>query len=63
MPLAKADHPVFTFEPIAVTCSDEGVTTWQAAKKSDRRFLFQVQDTEHYQAAMTTALGALLTPQ
>ncbi len=62
LPRADAQVPaVFDFEPIEVTCETSGVTKWSPASRSANRFLFHVRDRGAYQAAMTTAMKALLT--
>ena len=60
VPLAEVRDPVFTFDPIEVTCSADGVTQWRAASTPSRRFLFHVRDPIRYPAAMTAALRSLL---
>jgi hypothetical protein len=57
----EAESPVFTFDPIAVTCDDEGRTTWRPDPKSNNRFIFHVRDRENYPEAMTIAMKSLLT--
>lgn len=54
------DQPVFSFDPIRVTCSDEGVTTWTHDRSAKDRYIFHVRDLDRYQAAMTGALKSLL---
>jgi len=61
VPLADADAPVFTFDPVDVACSTDGVTTWKSGPSNPPRYLFHVRDQQHYEAAMTSALKALLT--
>ena len=56
----KPDRPVFTFDPIKITCSDNGVTQWTPDGKSKLRFIFHVRDIDRYQSAMTTAMKSLL---
>ena len=56
----KSDQPVFTFDPIKITCADNGVTKWTHDDNSKRRFIFHVRDVNHYQSAMTTAMKSLL---
>lgn len=51
---------VFTFEPIRVQCSDDGVTQWTPDARSRDRFLFRVLDRDKYASAMTTAMKSLL---
>jgi len=53
--------PVFTFDPITVTCDDDGHTTWRPDPKSKTRFIFHVRDREKYSTAMTAAMKSLLT--
>ncbi len=61
VPLADADEPVFTFDPICVTCAADGVTGWQDASTETDRFIFHVRDRQRYAAAMTTAMRSLLS--
>jgi len=51
---------VFTFEPIRVQCSDDGVTQWTSEARSQDRFIFRVLDRARYAAAMTAAMKSLL---
>jgi hypothetical protein len=60
VPLADADAPVFSFDPVQVTCAPDGVTSWQAGPGSPPRYLFHVRDPQRYMAAMTAALKSLL---
>jgi hypothetical protein len=60
VPQAEAKEPVFTFDPIQVTCSAGGVTQWRPDPASRRRFIFHVRNKARYAAAMTAALGTLL---
>jgi hypothetical protein len=59
-PLGNVKDPVFTFDPVQVTCSEEGVTRWRAGANSPKRLLFHVRDQQQYPAAMTSALKSLL---
>ena len=54
-------RPVYTFDPVRVRCGADGVTQWSPDPGSRDRFLFHVRDRERYPAAMTAALGALLS--
>ena len=54
-------RPVYTFDPVRVRCGADGVTEWSLDPRSQNRFLFHVRDQEEYPAAMTAALGALLS--
>ncbi len=56
----RDDAGVCTFEPVRITCGDDGVPRWHADRDSKNRFLLHVRDVEHYQFAMTKAMGALL---
>jgi hypothetical protein len=60
VPVNSADA-VFTFEPIDVACSPDGVTHWTSSSARTNRFLFHVRDVDRYPAAMTSALRSLLT--
>jgi hypothetical protein len=57
--MADAD-PVFSFEPVQVCCSPEGITEWTPTSAETSRFLFQVRDVAVYEDAMTRALSTLL---
>lgn len=57
---APAD-PVFTFDPVRVSCDDAGVTQWTMDKGADDRYIFHVRDIDNYQSAMTAATRSLLT--
>jgi hypothetical protein len=62
VPLAgAAEEPVCTFDPVRVSCSAGGVTTWRPDAGARDRFIFHVRDTGRYAAAMTRAMKALLT--
>jgi hypothetical protein len=51
---------VFTFDPIEVECSDNGVTRWRPVEEAQGRFIFHVRDVERYPRAMTAAMKSLL---
>lgn len=51
---------VFSFKPIAVSCSDNGYTTWEVDNHAKNRHIFHVDDLLNYQKAMTIALKNLL---
>jgi len=55
-----AAAPVYTFDPIRVTCGADGVTEWTPDPASRDRFIFHVRDRERYPAAMTAALAETL---
>jgi len=53
-------QPVYTFEPIEVTCDNQGKTTWNLTTKPTNRYIFKIQDKRQYQEAMTIAMKSLL---
>jgi hypothetical protein len=61
LPAAEVADPLFTFDPVTVTCADNGQTTWQAATAPTGRFIFHVRDEAAYAASMTKALAELLS--
>lgn len=60
--LPKTDEAdwVYRFEPIDVTCSEQGVTRWSAGLPSSPRHIFRVLDPEMYPMAMAAAMRTLL---
>jgi hypothetical protein len=54
------DSAVFTFDPIHVSCNEQGATEWSRAQAPKGRYLFHVRDTQSYAQAMTTAMKSLL---
>lgn len=56
-----ASEEIFRFDPVAVTCTDEGITRWEPHQGSNDRFLFRVVDRERYPTAMTRAMRSLLS--
>jgi inosine-uridine nucleoside N-ribohydrolase len=54
------DSPVFTFDPVEISCTDAGVTRWERKETSKKRLMFHARDTENYQFAMTGAMKSLL---
>jgi len=61
-PLNKAGvSGVFTFDPIKVSCDENGLTQWTVDEKSKDRYVFHILDLEDYQSAMTKAMKSLLT--
>ena len=54
------DEEVFRFEPISITCSDEGHTDWKLDSNATDRYIFRVLDIDAYPAAMTTAMKEML---
>jgi len=57
----SAAEPVYTFDPIRVRCGADGVTEWSPDPGSRGRFIIHVRDQERYPAAMTAALGEILS--
>ena len=57
----QGEGGVFSFEPISVTCSDNGETEWHPDSSSNQRYIFHVTDVERYQGAMRGALASLLS--
>ncbi len=60
VPLWQAKDPVFTLDPIHVTCSAQGVTQWRHDPAAKKRFIFHARNSERYATAMTAALNSLL---
>ncbi len=63
VPLAKAgERAVFTFDPIAATCADDGIVRWSPTTTPGHpaRHIFHVRNRERYAAAMTRAMRTLL---
>jgi hypothetical protein len=61
VPLADlVDRAVFTFDPIDITCDEQGRTRWQTNMKATHRFIFRVTDRVAYAPAMTRAMKTLL---
>ena len=54
------DRAVFTFEPVDITCDEQGRTRWQINTKATNRFIFRVKDRLAYAPAMTRAMKTLL---
>jgi hypothetical protein len=51
---------LFGFLPVTVQCDDAGRTRWQHADEGTERFIFRVNNIEHYASAMTRAVKTLL---
>jgi hypothetical protein len=54
------DSGVFSFDPIRISCSDEGMTKWAHDAAATNRHVFHVRDLRGYQEAMTKAMRSLL---
>ncbi len=62
VPLSQAGAPcVFGFDPIKVSCDENGITQWTEDHKSKNRHIFHVLDVDNYQSALTKAMHSLLT--
>lgn len=64
--LGETEKPVFTFEPVEITCDGQGNALWrqrtrQTTEKSSSRYLFHAPDPDRYQTAMTRAMKTLLS--
>ncbi len=59
-PAAAQDAGIAEFEPIQVTCGEDGITQWRHDPQSKNRFVFHVRNRHDYQAATTRAMGTLL---
>lgn len=51
---------IFSFDPIKITSMGPGGNEWTPHPGSTKRFIFHIRDTDHYQAATTQAMKALL---
>lgn len=47
---------VYRFEPVEVSCTEDGVTRWRPGDSSTGRYIFRVLDPESYPEAMATAM-------
>ena len=56
----EQNDPVYCFEPIDVSCSDEGMTRWSPNPAAENRYIFHVLALDAYQNAMTIALKNIL---
>jgi len=57
---ATGAKTVFSFDPIRITRMGPGGNEWAPDPASTTRFIFHVQDPEHYQPAVTQAMKQLL---
>jgi len=60
LPRTVNADPVFTFDPVRVTCSPGGVTEWTPDPSATNRYIYHVRDLKSYERAMTSALKSLL---
>lgn len=59
--IRRRDDPgVYTFEPIQITCGEDGITQWRPEPGSRSRFILHVRDLANYSSAMTKAMNTLL---
>ncbi|MBQ8188115.1 MAG: hypothetical protein IJ037_14790 [Clostridia bacterium] len=66
-PADACADPVYSYEPIRVTCDGNGVTTWESLEGTGctddtaaPRYIFRINDEERYAEAMTKALAEIL---
>ena len=57
----KPEDEVFSFIPVQVSCDEQGRNHWTPCAGSKDRFLYRVNDQSVYQAAMTRALGEMVS--
>jgi hypothetical protein len=57
----RTPAPAYSFDPVRVRCGPDGVTAWSPDAGSRDRFIFHVRDRKRYPAAMTAALGEILS--
>lgn len=61
---AAGDRAVYTYDPIEVTCADDGTVRWEPAAANEAppapRHIFHVRDRGRYAPAMTRAMRTLL---
>jgi hypothetical protein len=55
------NHAVYTFDPVRIRVGADGISEWSPDPRSRNRYLFHVRDPERYPAAITAALGTLLS--
>ncbi len=63
VPQHEASEPVFTFDRVTVSCTEQGVTQWDYAEETagqSPRYIFHVRHPSRYPAAMTAAMRSLL---
>ncbi len=58
---------VYSYEPIRVSCNENGITTWEhlsesenLANKTSMRYIFKINDEKRYSSAMKTAMADVL---
>lgn len=52
---------VFTFDPIAIQCDTDSITSWLPAAAPAARFILHVREVKNYGPALTAAMRSLLT--
>ncbi|MEN8227712.1 MAG: nucleoside hydrolase [Bacteroidota bacterium] len=60
VPLDAEEEAVCSFEPVDAHCDDQGYTSWEADPQSTTRYIFHVDNVDHYGEAMTSALRDML---
>lgn len=53
-------NPVFSYEPVEVSCDEDGVVRWNITDRETNRFIFRVNDLSCYRQALTVAMKTLL---
>lgn len=56
----KPEEEVVSFIPITVTCNADARTSWEPCAEPTNRYIFEINDLESYQEAMTRALETVL---
>ncbi len=52
--------PLFQFDPVRITCEDNGVTRWEPDLSSKDRFMIRINDVTNYEQSMNRAIISLL---
>ena len=68
VPADSGIQSVYSYEPIKITCTEEGVTLWSSFEEGTDssevqeypRYIFRINDEERYASAMTNALAEIL---
>ncbi len=60
LPIGEVTTPIYDFQPIEVTCADDGQTTWKQTDADSGRYIFHIREIEHYRDGIINALSALL---
>jgi hypothetical protein len=57
---SSGESALYTFDGIAVSCDDRGVTDWAPDEGATDRFIIHIRDTVQYADAMTTGLKTMV---